>query len=178
MPHPAERRLGHLLGNATWLQGQLPRVLGILASVTRDGYPTGHMGDGGASSSSTHRANATDDDGGSDTVSRPTENALVAGDRWREQYATIDRLAAEADVVVTRLADAVESVKDPGVDTQKLWSQHRCSGGEGDWANPACTSVAVRSEQSTVAEARLPLCWACRKRRQRWLRQQEIEQSA
>lgn len=154
MTHPAERRLERVLADGEWLRSLLPKALRALATTTPDGYPGG--GDAGRS---------TD-------VANPTASAAVAGFDQRRRYAEIDALSAELTGVMAELVRKVEGVPDPGVDTEKLWSQHRCCGGEGDWADPTCSALAVRNTE--VARGRkLPLCWACIKRRQRWLVSQD-----
>lgn len=161
MAHPAERRLARVVADAEWLTARLPKVLAALAATTPDGRGQG-AGDGGRSPGA---------------VADPTGEAVASGQRSRDQYALIDALSAELLGVMSLFVREVESVVDPGVDTEKEWSLHRCSGGEGEWADPTCTRLAVRLVE--VARARkIPLCWACRKRLQRWQARADQQVSA
>lgn len=148
--HAAERRLRRITEDAAWLTTALPKALAALSATTPTGWPTGGDNNGIG--------------GGSDHAD-PTQGATLGGTCNREHYQRIDSLAAEAAGLIAQLCDEVQKVKDPGVDTEAEWNRHRCSGGTGDWADPTCTRLAVRTER--IDGVAHDLCWACIKRHQR-----------
>lgn len=150
-----ERRLARAAADIEWLRSQIPRTLAALAAETPTGWPNNQEG------------------GHSGGHSDRTGNSAVHGLPSRQRHADIEALTVEATGLIAMLVKSVEGVADPGVDTEAEWRHHRCSGGEGEWADPFCTNLAVRTED--VAGRRLPLCWACRKRRQRYDRNLERE---
>ena len=153
--HPAERRMARAAADVEWLRAYLPRALATLAALTPDGHGSGGT-DGPCA--------AYADDG---TRPGPTAAAALGGLTVRDAYIQIDSLVLEAAGVLSQLVTAVEAVPDLGVDTEALWRQHRCSGGEGEWADLTCVRIAVRNQTVTSGQM-LPLCWACLKRFQRW----------
>lgn len=142
MTAPA-RHVADIATDVAWLTRHMPHVLATLAAVTPDGWPASTLGGSGGSG-----------------VGRPTEAAAVAGLDPRTQHATIAGLAAEARGVVAQLVAAVQAVR-VEVDTSAAQRQARCTGGEGEWADPACTRNAVTRDG---------LCDACRQRRDHWRR--------
>ena len=151
MSHAAQRRVAQAARDLSWVEANLSRVLSALAAQTPTGWPAGGA-DGGRSD--THR-------GG------PTANAAVAGLDMRERYRRIDLLALHVKDTVRMLADELESVRDLA-GTDDAVRAARCTGGEGEWADPTCSRLAVYAG----------ICDACRQRRKRWRAEhQEAEAS-
>jgi hypothetical protein len=150
MSHPAERRVAQAVRDLAWVQSNLGRVLGALSALTPTGWSNGA---GGATRGDTHS-------GG------PTANAAVNGIELRDRYARIDSLAVEVTGLIRQLADELENVPDIA-GTEAAVKAARCTGGDGEWADPTCTEL----------EARPGLCWRCLKRKQRWETRQQEEAS-
>lgn len=145
MTHQPIRHVADMATDVAWLARNMPTVLAVLSRDTPDGWPAGTLGGGGGSG-----------------VSMPTEAAAIAGLYTRTQYATIAGLASEARGLVAQLVAAVQDVS-VEVDTSAAQRQSRCTGGEGEWADPSCTRNAVTRDG---------LCDACRQRRDYWRRKE------
>ena len=145
MTHPAVRHVADMATDIAWLARNLPTRLDTLAARTPDGWPTGRRSGGGQ-------------------ISRPTETAALAGLNPRSEHARITALAAEARGLVMQLVAAAEAVA-VDVDTQSTQRQARCTGGDSDWADPACQRNAVTRDG---------LCDACRQRRDHWRRREPV----
>lgn len=147
MTHPAIRRIGAMQTELMWLARNLPVRLDHLSNRTPDGWPAGTLGGSGG--------------GG---VARPTESAVIAGLESRQHYSRIDGLAAEAMGLLQMLVAEVQAVH-VDVDTTTAARQARCSGGEGEWQDPACTRNAITRDG---------LCDACRQRRDHYRRKSGV----
>ena len=152
MTHPAQRRVAQAGRDLSWVEANLGRVLSALAAQTPTGWPAGGT-EGGRSD--THR-------GG------PTANAAVAGIDMRERYRRIDLLALHVKDTVRMLADEVESVREIAGTEEAEQRAARCSGGEGEWADPTCQRYAVQAG----------LCHACIKRRTRYRSEHGLEEAS
>lgn len=152
--HRAEQRVAQVVRDLAHIQRRLPKALSDLAAMTPDGWGTGtndRTSGGGGEQWGLARSTITD-------------QAL----EYRELYQRIDSLAAELAGITNELLQAVDDVPDLGVDTAADAARLRCSGGEGDWADPTCTRIMVTTVESDLQRGtRLPVCDTCRKRRQR-----------
>jgi hypothetical protein len=148
--HPAERRLAQVAREVAWLQSQLPKAfknLGLLAQSP-------------AGAAEVHTS-------GGD-VADPTANSVAARMVVVAKAEQIDSLAAELDGVTAELVRAVRAVPNVALDTSREAEALRCSGGEGEWENPLCTRLAVRTVPSEVRRPeRIEVCWSCYSRYRR-----------
>lgn len=149
MNHRATRRLDATTIDLASIRAELPRALDALTLVTADGYPTG----GG--------------NGRSGDIARPTEQAACQGEHNRQRYLELDALTAELQGLAGLLLAAIRDIPDTATDTEYEAALARCSGGVDDWADPTCKRNAVLNV-GVGRGRRIPLCWACRKRWQRW----------
>lgn len=155
MTHPAERRLARIATDIAWLQARVPLALTALETVAATGYPT--------SSSGTTS--------GGDTA-RPTETA--ATDHARQKAERLDARTAELAGLVTEFVDDLKRMPasiDPRLKHNAAAEalRARCSGGEGDWADPHCPNLEIRTiESDDIQGVRIGVCWSCITRRRRW----------
>lgn len=164
MTHPAERRLNRIATDIGWLQARLPDALAALELIVATGYPAGR-GDGRGGSTNTSVEAA---------VTHPA----------RDQADQLDALTASLAGQVTELVDHVKRLPtrlDPRLKNLAASEalRARCSGGEGEWADPHCANLEIRTiESDQIQGVRLGVCWSCIKRRQRWSQRHDEQATA
>jgi hypothetical protein len=160
MTHPATRRLNRIHTDIQWLQTIIPLVLDALTITAPTGYPAG-PGDGRGGSTSTS-----------------VETAAITH-HAREATDQLDALTASLAGQVTELVNHVKHLPrtiDPRLRHAAATeaARARCTGGEGDWADPHCPNLEVRTiESDHIHGIRIGLCWTCLSRRRRWHEHQD-----
>ena len=165
MTHPAERRLARIATDIGWAQQRVPDVRAALEILAPVGYPAGRGdGRGGATSTSVEAA----------AIDHPARQAAEE----------LDARAAELAGHVTEFINHLKHMPtriDPRLkhNAAAEAQRARCTGGEGDWADPDCDRLEVKTVPSEeIRGTRLGVCWTCNSRRTRYLAQARIDEAS
>lgn len=164
MAHPAERRLARIATDIGWAQVRTTATLAALETIAATGYPGG----GGQRVGGT-RENTS------------VENAVLH--KAREQVDELDARTAEVAGVVSDFVNYLKGLP-AAVDPRLKFSaaaealRARCTGGEGDWSDPHCANLEVRTiDSEEIGGVRIGVCWTCLSRRRRWRERQDEQAS-